>query len=256
MPGAEPPSPVQDLQTLSDELTIADLQIIENRKERLEKQLHGVKKGATTPATIEAALLERIREHLEAGKTPKLIEFSAEEEKAIRGYDFLTLKPMIAVLNIPEDEIGAPSEAAEQFRNGCRDAGIPQIALCAEFEMEAAELSDEEESEFLSSMGIERPARGILIPQCYAALGLISFITATAPEVRAWTLKQGSTALDAAGTVHTDMARGFIRAEVANFTDVESAGGWEAAKQKGLTQLHGKDYVVQDGDVIYIRFKV
>ena len=256
MPAGEPPSPVQDLQTLSDELTLADLQILENRMERLEKQLHGVKKGTTIPATIEMALLERIRDHVEEGKTPKLIEFAAEEEKAIRGYDFLTLKPMIAVLNIPEDEIGAPSEAAEQFRSCCRDAGIPQIALCAEFEMEAAELSDQEESEFLRSMGIEQPARDVLIPKCYAALGLISFITATSPEVRAWALKQGSTALDAAGTVHTDIARGFIRAEVAAFTDVEAAGGWEAAKQQGLTHLQGKDYIVQDGDVIYIRFKV
>ena len=256
MPGADPPSPIQDLQTLSDELTIADLQIVENRMERLEKQLHGVKKGAVTPATIEAAILERVRERLEAGKAPKLTDFSAEEEKAVRGYEFLTLNPTIAVLNIPEDEITAPSETTREFATHCDAAGIPHVALCAEFEMEAAELSDEEESEFLKSMGIERPGRDVLIPKCYAALGVISFITAGPPEARAWTLKQGSTAQDAAGTVHTDMARGFIRAEVASFADVESAGGWEAAKQQGLMHLQGKDYIVQDGDVICIRFKV
>ena len=105
-------------------------------------------------------------------------------------------------------------------------------------------------------MGIDRPARDVLIQQCYEALGLVSFVTANQAEVRAWTLKQGLTAIDAAATVHSDMARGFIRAEVANYAQIEAAGGWEAAKQQGITQLHGKDYVVHDGDIIYIRFKV
>ena len=252
----DPPSPVQDVQTLNDELLLSDLQLVENRIERIEKQLHGVKKGATTPATIEMELMERIKTSLEEGGSLKAIEFTPDEEKALRNYDFLTLKPMIVVLNISESGITAPSEQAKALKDFCAEAGIQEIELCAEVEMEVSELSDEEESEFLQSMGISEPARNVLIQECYKLLGLISFITAGEPEVRAWTLRDGSKAVDAAGTIHSDLARGFIRAEIANFRDVEAAGGWEAAKQQGIVQLQGKEYIVQDGDVMYIRFKV
>jgi GTP-binding protein YchF len=255
-PSGDAPSPLADAQTLSDELVLADLGLVENRIERVEKQLHGVKKGTTTPATTEMALLERLKELLEEGKSLKQMEFTPEEEKSIRGYDFLTLKPMILALNISEDEIGTRTEATEQFHNYCEQSGQLGFDLCAKVEMEVAELSDEEESEFLRSMGIEEPARNVLIRACYTALGLISFITAGEPEVRAWTVKAGSKAIDAAGTIHSDLARGFIRIEVLNYTEVEAAGGWEAAKQKGIVQLQGKEYIMQDGDVIYIRFKV
>lgn len=252
----DPPTPVQDVQTLNDELLLADLQLVENRIERIEKQLHGVKKGATTPATQEMDLMERIKAALEEGGSLKSVEFTPDEEKTLRNYDFLTLKPMIAVLNISESEINAPSEQTKQFKDFCAEVGIQEIELCAEVEMEVSELSDEEEAEFLQSMGINEPARNVLIQECYKLLGLISFITAGEPEVRAWTLRAGSKAVDAAGTIHSDLARGFIRAEIANFKDVEAAGGWEAAKQQGIVQLQGKEYIVQDGDVMYIRFKI
>jgi len=255
-PAGEAPTPVQDLQSLNDELLLADLQLIENRLERVEKQLHGVKKGATTPATIEMDLLKKLQAVLENGQSLKTVEMNAEEEKSVRSYDFLTLKHMIAVLNLPEGEIGSPGEQAAKFASYCEENGVPHIELCAEIEMEVAELPEEEEAEFLVSMGIEEPARNRLIRACYGALGLISFITAGEPEVRAWTLKAGSKAVDAAGAIHSDLARGFIRAEIANFTDVEAAGGWEAAKQKQIVQLQGKDYEIKDGDVLYIRFKV
>lgn len=254
--GGETPEPVRDLQALSDELLLADMQMVENRIERVEKQLHGVKKGVTTPATIEMDLLKRIHATLEEGKTLKAVEFTPDEEKSIRTYDFFTLKSLMAVLNIAESELGRPSETTVAFRRFCEDAGIPEVELCAEVEMEVAELSDEEEADFLQSLGIEEPARNVLIRQAYAALGLISFITAGEPEVRAWTVRDGAKAIDAAGTIHSDLARGFIRAEIANARDVEAAGGWEAAKQKGIVQLQGKDYTIQDGDVLYIRFKV
>lgn len=252
----DPPSPVFDAQTLNDELVLADLQMVENRMERIEKQLHGVKKGATTPATIEMALLERMKALLEEGKSLKAVEFTPDEEKSVRGYDFLTLKPMMLVLNIAEEDLAAQGDTVQSFNAYCQGSELTCLTLCAGVEMEVAELSDEEEAEFLASMGITEPARNVLIRACYSALGLISFITAGEPEVRAWTLKLGSRAVDAAGTIHSDLARGFIRMEVANFTDVEAAGGWEAAKQKGTVQLQGKDYVMQDGDVVYIRFKV
>lgn len=252
----EPPTPVQDLQSLTDELLLADLQLVENRIQRVEKQLHGVKKGATTPATVEMDLLNRIQAALENGEAMKSVEMTPEEERSIRNYDFLTQKTMIAVLNIPEDEIGSPSEETMKFRKACEETGIFEIELCAEVEMEVSELSDEEEAEFLQSLGISEPARNALIRECYRALGLISFITAGEPEVRAWTIRAGSKAVDAAGAIHSDIARGFIRAEIANFKEVQAAGGWEVAKQQGIVQLQGKDYVVQDGDVMYIRFKV
>lgn len=250
------PNPVSDAQTLSDELLLADLQLVENRMERIEKQLHGVKKGTTTPATIEMALFERLKALLEEGNSLTKAEFTPDEDKAIRSFGFLTLKPLILVLNISESEIGARTESTEQFHKYCESLGLLSLDLCAEVEMEVAELSDEEEAEFLGSMGIEQPARNVLIQACYKALGLISFITAGEPEVRAWTLKAGSKAIDAAGTIHSDLARGFIRMEVANTTEVQAAGGWDAAKQKGIVQLQGKEYVMQDGDVVYIRFKV
>lgn len=252
----EKATPVKDAQTLSDELLLADLQLVENRIERVEKQLHGVKKGAITPATIEMDLLERIKKELEEGGSLKTMEFSVDEDKINRSYGFLSIKPMIAVLNIPEDEIGQVSEQTQQFRKYCEEAGYPEAELCAEVEMEVSELSDEEEAEFLQSLGIEEPARNIVIRESYRLLGLISFITAGEPEVRAWTIRAGSRAVDAAGVIHSDIARGFIRAEVANYTDVEAAGGWDAAKQKGIVQLQGKEYIIQDGDVLYIRFKV
>ncbi|MEN6581148.1 MAG: redox-regulated ATPase YchF [Armatimonadota bacterium] len=252
----EEPTPIQDIQALQDELTLADMQLVENRIARVEKQLHGVKKGTTSPVTTEMDMLQRIQSALEEGTPLQSLEFTPDEEKAIRGYDFLTLKHVIAVLNIPESEIGSPSEQAIKLKALCAESGVPEIDLCAAVEMEVSQLSDEEETEFLQSMGIEEPARNVLIRACYQSLGLISFITAGEPEVRAWTLRAGSRAVDAAGSIHSDLARGFIRAEVANFKDVEAAGGWEAAKQKGIVVLQGKDYIVQDCDVMYIRFKV
>lgn len=252
----EEPNPERDLQILLDELVLADLQLVENRMERVEKQLHGVKKGVTTPATIETVLLERLRKHLEEGQSLKTLEMSADDEKAIRGYDLLTLKPLIAVLNIPEAEISSPSDSTRDFHSYCEKSGIPALDLCAEVEMQVAKLEDEEEAEFLESLGIAEPARNVSIRESYKTLGLLSFFTVGEPEVRAWTLRAGSKAIDAAGTIHSDLARGFIRIEVANFNEVKAAGGWEAARKSGVTQLHGKDYEVKDGDVVYIRFKV
>ncbi|MBQ7525040.1 MAG: redox-regulated ATPase YchF [Abditibacteriota bacterium] len=247
---------MSNLHALNDELLLADMQMVENRMERIEKQLHGVKKGALTPATIENALLERLKDAFENGKPLKSMDFSADEMKFINSYSFLTLKPMIIVLNVAEDMIGSESEEIIAFRKYCEEELLGELELCAEIEMEVAELPDEEEAEFLASMGIKEPARNALIKKTYEMLGLISFITAGEPEVRAWTIHKGETAIDAAGTIHSDIARGFIRAEVANFKQIEEVGSWEEAKRQGIVTLQGKDYVVQDGDVMYIRNKV
>lgn len=255
-PAGEPPAPARDARTLADELVIADLQLVENRMERVEKQLHGVKKGATTPATIEMNLLERIRSQLEEGRGLSTIDLTPDDAIAVRGYDFLTLKPMIAVLNVAESDLGSPGAAAAEFHAWREQSGVPALELCAEIEMEVAELPDDEGAQFLESMGIGEPARDALIRECYRALGLISFFTASETEVKAWTLRQGEHAIDAAATIHSDIARGFIRVEVADVSDIAAPGGWDSAKQKGRIELHGKEYVVKDGDVLHVRFKV
>ena len=252
----EEANPVKDVQTLKDEILLADLQFIDTRMQRVEKQTHGVKKGTTTPATQEMDFLKKLQELLENGGSIASLEFNADEDKLIRSYGFLTLKPMIVVLNASENEITSPTTITSEFKSYCEANSIPECVLCAQLEMEVSQMSDEDEAEFLASMGINEPARSKLINMAYDILGLISFITAGEPEVRAWTIRKGTKAVDAAGAIHSDIARGFIRAEVGGFEEVKNAGGWEEAKKKGILQLHGKEYIMQDGDTVYIRFKV
>jgi GTP-binding protein YchF len=252
----EPPTPVSDARELSDELLLADLQVVETRLSRIEKALHGVRHGAVTPETIERDLVERIGKALEEGKRVDTLEFTADEDRLIRGFDFLTRKPQILVANIPEDQIGKETAAVQELREYASEIGVDVLVTCAELEAQIAELPKEEQEDYLAAMGLSEPESDVLIRECYKALGLITFFTAGEPEVRAWTIPAGSRVIEAAEKIHTDLARGFIRAEVASFDTVKEAGGWEEAKRKGLVQLYAKDYVVQDGDVIYIRFKV
>ncbi|MBP5274338.1 MAG: redox-regulated ATPase YchF [Abditibacteriota bacterium] len=251
----EAPNPAGDIRRLTEEILLSDLTLIETRLERIEKSLHGAKKGAAGAPEQEKAFLERLQKCLEEGRKLGELEYSEEEKKALKNYDFLTARQVIAVLNVDENELGSPSAATEEFEAFCNGEGLPHLALCAEAEKEISSLSDEEEREFLEDMGIKEPARNALIKKTYDALGLISFITAGEPEVRAWTVKKGSTALEAAAAIHTDIAKGFIRAEVANFRDILPAETWENAKAQGLVKLYGKEYIVEDGDVLYIRCK-
>jgi len=252
----EPARSVADLSSICEEILIADLTLIETRKERVSKQLHGSKRGAVNTSTLEMEFLDRLQECLEAGNKLMTLEYTDEELKTIRNYDFLTLREIIAVLNVSEKELENPTEVTSSFNKYCEDNNIPHLVLCGSIEMEVSQLSDDEEKEFLDSLGISEPARSALIKKTYEILGLISFITAGEPEVRAWTIKKGDTALDAAGAIHSDIARGFIRAEVANFNDILPVGTWEKAKTDGIVKLQGKEYIMQDGDVVYIRSKV
>lgn len=251
----ESPNAIGELSTILDEILLADLTLIDTRMQRVEKQLHGAKKGNLGSAGQEMDFLNRLQACLEEGKKLMTLEYTEEELKTIRNYDFLTLRDVIAVLNVSEDELASPTEITTSFNSFCEEAGIPSLVLCASIEMEVSQLSDEEEKEFLSSMGIGEPARNVLIKKTYDTLGLISFITAGEPEVRAWTIKKGCTALEAAGTIHSDIAHGFIRAEVANFVDILPVETWEAAKAQGIVKLYGKEYIMQDGDVVFIRAK-
>ncbi|MBO4547818.1 MAG: redox-regulated ATPase YchF [Abditibacteriota bacterium] len=251
----EAPSPVSEIAAITDELLLADLTLIETRMERIEKSLHGAKKGAAGSPQQELEFMKKLQKCLDEGSRLKDLEYTEEEKKAMANYDFLTLREVIAVLNVSEEELSAPGPVTGGFNAWCEENGVPHLVLCASAEMEISRLSDEEEKEFLEDMGIAEPARDALIKKTYDALGLISFITAGEPEVRAWTVKKGATALEAAAAIHTDIAKGFIRAEIANFDEILPAGTWENAKAQGIVKLYGKEHIIKDGDVLYIRCK-
>jgi ribosome-binding ATPase YchF (GTP1/OBG family) len=168
----------------------------------------------------------------------------------------MSMKPQIIVANITEDAIGADTPALSELTAYCEETGIPMITLSAKVEAEVAELPESDQKDYLEALGLEEPARDRLIRETYARLGLISFYTAGEPEVKAYSIPAGMVVVDAAGKIHSDLARGFIRAEIGHYADVREAGGWDEAKRAGKVELYMKDYVVQDGDVMYIRFKV
>ena len=243
-------NPAGNLAELQTELLLADLELVEARIERLEKQ---IKKPARTQVSdkAELALQKKLQEAIESEKPiSSAIETKAEREM-IKSLGFLTLKPIVVVVNIGEDQLG------EKFDFGGRlDNSVPVITICAKLEYELAQLGDNSRREFMADMGITELATSKFVNSCYSALGLISFITAAHGELRAWPVKQGTVTLDAAGKVHTDMKRGFIRAETFGFAELKELGSEKALKAAGKIRLEGKDYVVQDGDIINFRFNV
>ena len=244
--------PLGDVRKVNDELTLADLQLTESRLERLDKSLRNRKVPSGSPALIEKDLVLRIQSHLMEGKPLSELELSADEGKLIKSFDFLTLKPMLIVANTSEGR----SSDLTGLRDYCRVENLELIELTASVEAEIAQLPEHEEKEYLAAMGIEYSARDRLVQSAYRALGLISFFTVGEDEVRAWTIGDGTRALDAAGKIHSDLARGFIRAEVLAYEDSVRVGDWDAAKTSGLIRLEAKEYVVSDGDIMSIRFKV
>jgi GTP-binding protein YchF len=251
------PSPASDLQRILDELVLADLQMVETRLERLEKSLHSTKAGTVTVHTIERDLMRQIRDWLEAEKPLAAFPFTGDQSKQVSGFEFLTLKPAMVVANTSEAEVGQePAGPVAELKSYCETNGLEFVAVCAKVEAEIAELPEQEQAEYLEAMGLERPARNQIIQEAYRATGMISFFTSGEPEVRAWTIAAGSHVIEAAEKIHSDIARGFIRAEVANYDVVKEAGGWDEAKRQSKVGLYMKDYVMQDGDVVYIRFKV
>jgi hypothetical protein len=240
----------RDTAELEAELVIADLDVVERRIARVEKQV------ARHAATMERdkkelAALQRLKEGLEAGRRASGITFSTEETGILKEMQFLSVKPMLTVLNVAED--GLSSEATRAAAQGL---GPETEVICAQAEKEIAELAPEERGEFLEALGLREPASRRIIRACYHALGQRSFFTATKPDVHAWTIQAGDNALTAAGKIHSDFARGFIRAEVVAYEDFAKYGGVKEAKNAGRMRLEGKDYVVQDGDILFIRFKV
>tara|TARA_B100001750_G_scaffold233777_1_gene234386 strand:+ start:151 stop:1230 length:1080 start_codon:yes stop_codon:yes gene_type:complete len=246
-----PVKPREDFESVELELAIADLEIIERRLNRLSKEARSTKK----PELVhEWKLLEQCKEEIEAGGVIRNLNFAPEDEKKLRGYQFLSQKPVLGVLNIPEEELGHEAQILDQL-SGCPDQQNA-LALCAKVEMEIAQLEEEDATSFLDDLGISEPALNRMIIASYRLLNLISFFTVGDDEVRAWTVTRGVTAPEAAGVIHSDLERGFIRAETLDWKSLLELGGWQAAKEKGSLRVEGKQYVVMDGDVLNIRFNV
>jgi GTP-binding protein YchF len=241
--------PIRDVSTLKTELILGDLELVEKRIESMELS---AKKGKK-PSEAERAALLRCREALEDEKPLREVDFTADDHAAMRHLQFMTLKPEILVLNIAEGDIG--SDDVKKLQEKLREFG-PVAALSGKVEMEISELPADERTAFLEDLGIDEPALNKLIRISYEHVGLISFFTTVGDELRAWAIKKGTDALNAAGKVHSDIQRGFIRAEVVSYDDFMAAGSLPAAREKGTLRLEGKTYEVKDGDIINFRFNV
>ena len=247
--------PIRDIETINLELIFSDIEILERRIAKVSRGAKNDKSQAK-----ELALAERLKAHLEAGNLAK--SFVTEDEDEIlwrKGYNLLTDKPVIFAANVSEDDLaddGANNEGVKAVREYAAKEGCEVFVICAQIEEEIAELDDDEKSMFLEDLGLKESGLDKLIAASYHLLGLISFLTAGEDECRAWTIKAGTKAPQAAGKIHTDFERGFIRAEVVNYKDLLENGSLAAAREKGVVGLEGKDYVVKDGDVILFRFNV
>ncbi len=248
-------NPLRDIETINLELIFSDLEI-------LERRIAKVGKGARMDKTLakEQGLLERLKEHLEEGKLALSFETEDEDELGLlSAYNLLTYKPVIFAANVAEDDLaddGAGNRGVADVRGFAGENGSGVFVICAQIEQEIAELDEEEKAMFLEDLGLKESGLEKLIKASYRILGLHSFLTAGEDETRAWTIKIGTKAPQAAGKIHTDFERGFIKAEVVNYKDLLEHGSLAAAREKGLVGMEGKEYVVKDGDVILFRFNV
>ena len=239
-----------DLETVDLELLLSDLQVLERRLERLRTQKR--KPGDAE----EQALIERCVESLGGGHSVRELELAAEERQMLSGYGLLTEKPAVWVLNVGEAALSGDDPVVARMRERSQAAGVPLVVLSAKIEGEIAQLGADERSAFLADLGLEQSGIDRLAQATYRALGLISFLTAGPDEVKAWTIRRGTTAQEAAGRIHSDISRGFIRAEVVAFADLQAAGAMAKARDLGRVRLEGKEYVMADGDVVNFRFHV
>ncbi|RJQ38007.1 MAG: redox-regulated ATPase YchF [Nitrospiraceae bacterium] len=247
-------NPLRDAETVELEMIFGDLELVEKRLERMEQ---GQKRGKK-PDETEKKVLLKCKEVLEKETPLRDIEFSEEEQKTMRNLQFMSIKPVVVVLNIAEKDLNSEKavEAVAGLQKFFKGKQVKVLSLCGKIEMEIAQLSHEEAAAFLSDLGIQEPALNKLIHVSYDLLGLISFLTTGEDEVRAWTINKGTDAQKAAGKIHSDIERGFIRAEVVSFDDFIANGSMSAARDKGLLRLEGKTYEVKDGDIINFRFNV
>lgn len=248
-------NPLRDIETINLELIFSDIEIMERRYAK-------VSKGARYDKALakEADLVKRIIDHLESGKMARSLEIDDEEEQALlQSFNLLTGKPVIYAANVSEDDLAddaASNEFVASVREYAASEGSEVFVICAQIEQEIAELDDDEKKMFLEDLGLSESGLEKLIKASYRLLGLISYLTAGPTESRAWTIKNGTKAPQAAGKIHSDFERGFIKAEVVSYDDLMACGTYNAAKEKGLVRMEGKEYVVKDGDVVLFRFNV
>ncbi len=248
-------NPLRDIETINFELIFSDIEILDRRIDKNKRAANNNKDIAR-----EVAFMQRIKEHLENGKLAITFEVDGEDEEAwISDYNLLTRKPVIFAANVMEEDLaddGASNDNVKAVKDYASEYGCEVFVVCAKIEQEISELEDDEKTEFLEELGLSESGLDKLIRASYSLLGLISYLTSGEDETRAWTIKKGTKAPQAAGKIHTDFERGFIRAEVVNYSDLVENGSMVAAREKGLVRSEGKEYVVQDGDIILFKFNV
>ncbi len=244
--------PIRDIEVINTELCLKDLETVQQRIKRLEK----IAKGGDKESKAAMAVAEKALKLLEAGKPIRKSEWNKEEFPYLRELQLITQKPILYAANVKEEELPNGGPLVEQVRKLAEEEGSHVGVICGKVEAEVAELSDQEAKEYLKEFGLEESGLNKLIKLGYQLLGLITYLTAGEQEVRAWTVLKGSTGPQAAGVIHSDFERGFIRAEVMRYDDLMKYGSQQAVKEKGLYRVEGKEYIVQDGDIIYFRFNV
>lgn len=247
-------NPLRDIETINLELIFADLESIDKHIDRAKKLLKGDKKYQT-----DVNLFEKIKSALENGKFANSVELSTDEQEIMKSIQLLTNKPVIYACNVSEDDFSngiTTNSFVEAVEQKAKDENAEVLTICAQIEQEISELDDEEKKMFLADLGFESSGLDRLIAKCYSLLNLISYITTGEMETKAWTITKGTKAPGAAGKIHSDFERGFIRAEIVTYDDLVECGSMAAARDKGLLRSEGKEYVVQDGDVVLFRFNV
>jgi len=247
-------APRRDIETIQIELALADLATVERRRERVQKTA----KSGDKNARAELAVLDKLQPALEEFKPARSVSLTDDEQSIARTYFLLTMKPTIYAANVNEATLNVPNENQHvtAVRDFATEEGSDCVVICAQLEADLVDLSPSERIEYLESLGVKSSGVDQLIKSAYHVLGLMSFLTAGEKEARAWTIPQGTRAQDAAGAIHSDIARGFIRAEIIGYEDLLRAGSYAAARDQGLLRLEGKDYIIREGDVVHFRFNV
>ncbi len=246
-------NPLRDIETINLELIFADLETLDKRLDKATKNLKADKKYQ-----FEIDLIKRLKDNLNKGIPVRALEFSEEEQEIMKDMFLLTAKPIIYIANISEEQLqnAENEEMVKQVKEYASKEKAEVIPLCVKIEEELSGLDEQDKKEMLEALGLEESGLDKLIKKSYSLLGLISFLTAGEPEVRAWTIKKGTKAPQAAGKIHSDIERGFIKAEVVSYDDLMKAGSMVSAKEKGLVRQEGKDYVMEDGDIVLFKFNV
>ena len=246
-------NPIRDIETINLELIFADIETVDKRLDKARKSLKADKKFQ-----FEIDLLEKIKKGLEDGLPARALEYSDEEKEIVKDLFLLTTKPIIYIANISESQLEAPDreEMVIKVKDYAKRDNADVVTLCVKVEEELSGLDDQDKKEMLEALGLEESGLDKLIKKSYDLLGLMSFLTAGEPEVRAWTIKKGTKAPEAAGKIHSDIQRGFIKAEVVSYDDLMREGSMVAAKEKGLIRSEGKEYIMQDGDIVLFKFNV